>query len=81
MKAAVQQRLAEDAAAAARRRAAAAVHNLEVNTANAAMLACKKDAKRKEEEADAAIAAYVREREAREQVSTSAAEVDTVSCL
>ena len=79
MKAAVQQRLAEDAAAAARRRAAAAVHNLEVNAANAAMLARKKEAAAKEVEIDAAIAAYVREREAREQVSTSQATVCTTS--
>lgn len=73
MKAAVQQRLAEDAAAAARRRAAAAVHNLEVNATNAAMLARKKEAAQKEAETDAAIAAYVREREVREQVSTPGA--------
>lgn len=69
MRAVVQQRLAEDAAAAARRRAAAAMHNLEVNAANAAMLARKKEAALKEVESDAAIAAYVRDREAREQVS------------
>ena len=75
MKAAVQQRLAEDAAAAARRRAAAAVHNLEVNATNAAMLARKKEVAQKEAETDAAIAAYVRDRKAREQVSTPDARV------
>jgi hypothetical protein len=69
MKAAVHQRMAEDAAAAARRRAAAAAHMVQVNATNAAMLARKQEAVLKEAETDAAIAAYVREREAREQVS------------
>lgn len=68
MKVAVQQRLAEDAAAAAQRRAAAAALMVEVNAANDAMLGRKKAAAVREAEADAAIAAYVREREVREQV-------------
>jgi dihydroorotase-like cyclic amidohydrolase len=53
------------------------VHNLEVNATNAAMLARKKEAAQKEAETDAAIAAYVREREAREQVSKTEAGVCT----
>ncbi len=68
MKAEVARRLAQDAAAAAARRTAAAALMQEVAHANDAMLARKREAKVKEKEADAAIVAYVTERDAREQV-------------